>query len=184
MKKFIFVFIFFSIMPIYANYYTGFGAYYHQIQPPNNEMNENFFSLNLQLENRSKCKLWYGLGVNLAQIDRNEDAPANSPFFSNLVQLEPSIRYNLISNNTINYKFVPYLKTSLLFGYLEAEDNLSNISVGGTFSIGLSYGFNLFSQCFMIDLNTGYSGFNTLKRAEDRIFLESFMVGLNLSMKI
>ena len=184
MKKIIFVILFFSVIPAYSNYYTGFGVYYHQIQPPNNEMNTDFFSLNLLLENRSKCKLWYGLGVNLAQIGRNDDASADSPFFNNLVQVEPTIRYNFISNSTVNYQFVPYLKTSLLFGYLDAEDRLSNISVGGTFSLGLSYGFNLFNECFMIDFNTGYSGFNTIKRAEDRIFFESFMVGLNLSMKL
>lgn len=184
MIKIIFVILYFSIIPAYANYYTGFGSYYHQIQPPNIEMNENFFSLNLLLENRSKCKTWYGLGVNLAQIEKNNEAPADSPFFNNLIQVEPAVRYNFISNSTANYKFVPYLKTSLLFGYLDAEDRLGNISVGGTFSLGLSYGFNLFNECFMIDLNTGYSGFNTIERAEDRIFFESFMVGLNLSMKI
>lgn len=185
MKKIFIIFLFLvAFNSMKAKYYAGFGANYHLIQEPNDLLNENFPSLNLHIENRSKCKLWYGLGLNLADIGNNPDAPPDSPFFNYIVQFEPSVRYNFISNSTVNYSFVPYIKTSLLFGFVDAEDRFSDISIGGTLSAGLSYGFNAFDECFMIDLNGGYSGFNTIQRADERIFLESLFIGLNMSVKL
>lgn len=168
----------------YSKYYAGFGGNYNLIQKPNDLINNDFASYNLHLENRSKCKLWYGLALNYSSLSNNIDALPDSPFFNYIAQFEPSIRYNFIANNTVTYSFVPYVKTSLLIGYVDAKDQLSDKSLGGTLSAGLSYGFIAFDECFMIDLNFGYTGFNTLYRSDNRMFLESLNFGLNLSMKI
>lgn len=180
----LFIIISYPSYPSYSKYYAGFGANYNLIQKPNDLINDDFASFNIHLENRSKCKLWYGLALNYSNLNRIDKAPPESPFFNYIAQIEPSIRYNFISNNTITYSLVPYVKTSLLIGLIDAEDELSDKSLGGTLSVGLSYGFVAFDECFMIDLNCGYAGFNTLHRSDNRIFIESLNFGLNLSMKL
>lgn len=185
MKKVLFLLlIFLSFTSIKAKYYTGFGLSYHLIQDPNNQINEDFPALNLHIENRSKCKVWYGLGFNMADIGNVANAPLDSPFFDYYFMLEPSIRYNFIPNNTITYNFVPYVKGSLLLGFLNVEDQLSDRSLGGSLSLGIAKGFNAFGECFMIDLNGGYTGFNTIYREDGRNFFESLNVSLLLSMKL
>jgi hypothetical protein len=180
----IFLLLLLSFSSLKAKYYAGYGIGYNLIQDPNNLINEDFPSLNLHIENRAKCKVWYGLGLNLADIGRNSEAPLESKFFHYYVNLEPSIRYNFIPNNTINYNFIPYVKTSLLIGFIDVEDNLSDRSLGGTLSIGIAKGFNAFDKCFMIDLNGGYSGINTLYRVDGRQFFETLNVNLLLSVKL
>jgi hypothetical protein len=76
------------------------------------------------------------------------------------------------------------VKTSLLIGFIDVEDNLSDRSLGGTLSIGIAKGFNAFDKCFMIDLNGGYSGINTLYRVDGRQFFETLNVNLLLSVKL
>lgn len=167
-----------------TNYYTGFGLGYHRVSKPNNEINANFPSLNLHIDNRTKCKLWYGLGINMAEIAHQNEAPLNSKFFNYYFMLEPNIRYNFISNNTSTYNFVPYVKAALLLGYIDADDTYSDRSLGGSFGLGVAKGFNAFGECFMVDLNAAYSGFNTIYRADGRQFFETFNFNLYLSMKL
>ena len=184
--KFILLLIILCCVSSFAQtkYYTGLGLSYHRVSKPNDAMNANFPSLNLHIDNRTKCKIWYGLGVNMGEIGKQSEAPISSEFFNYFFMLEPNIRYNFISNNTNNYNFVPYVKGALLLGYLDADDNLSDRSLGGSFGVGLAKGFDAFGQCFMIDLNAQYSGFNTIYRVDGRQFFETFNFNLYLSVKL
>lgn len=176
------IFICSLYLPTFASTPYFFGGGYSQefIQGNMSELNENFSSFNLSIENKYYCSIWWGLNIRYAQLEKLAEAPLNQNYYSELFTLEPNIKYNFLNEND-NYSFIPYLKGTLLLGMLDNTDKKLDASVGIGAGLGIAYGFELFNTCMMLDLSANYNSFNALLRANGRNSLNTANINLTFS---
>jgi hypothetical protein len=152
MRKFLLI-VFFSTFAIVlkSQYYVGGGAGYNM--PAGESVNSvnAVPSLDLQFENRSVCWLWFGLHTSYFSTEPPEEYPLALPYYTSILSISPTIRYNPFAMDCSSYKWVPYLKGQINLGIANNTDELDKFGIGTTFGAGLAYSFNLFNQCWMVE---------------------------------
>lgn len=160
--------------------YFGLGPSYMLPQTNFKEVNKETFGLNIQLESRVYCKLWYGLRFDyhtLAKVD--EIVPE---YFEEYILISPQIRYNLFCADNYTNKIIPYLQFLFNISSIEGTDQRDRLGLGLSGGLGLSFGFELFNKCWLFDLNGIYAAPNAITRAEGRQNLQSINISLTLSI--
>jgi hypothetical protein len=144
--------------------------------------NKPSLGFNFQIENRFYCKLWYGLKIDYSNINKKDGLPLNTNYYSEYVLISPQIRYNLTNCDNYNKQGFPYLQTGLTFSSVSDFIKSSKFGLGGYLGAGFDYGFTLWKICWIFDFNASYSSPNFIYKSEERNFIQSINVGLNLSV--
>ena len=83
--------------------YFGFGPSYMLPQTNFKEVNKETFGLNVQLESRVYCKIWYGVRFDyhtLAKVDK-----IVPEYFEEYLMISPQIKYNPFCSNSYIIRF-------------------------------------------------------------------------------
>lgn len=177
---FLFLLLLYSPPLLKSQIYFGLGPTY--MMPQNNfkEVNKESIGLNIQLESRVYCKLWYGLRFDYHSLNKvDRIVPEN---FEEYLIVSPQIRYNLFGADCYTNKIIPYLQFLFNISSIKGTDERDRLGLGASGGLGFSYGFELFSKCWVLDLNGIYAAPNAILRADGRQNLQSINLSLTLSI--
>lgn len=160
--------------------YVGGGVNYLMPDGDFADYNKDALGINLQIEYRQYCKLW--LGLRFGYADLKSLADTTSFYFSNLSELTPQLKYAPFTDNCYDYKFIPYIIGQISISSLTGTDNLSKIGLGAGLGIGAAYNFKLMDRCWMIEINSIYSGPNSILSAEGRTSIGLINSAITLSV--
>jgi len=175
-------FIFLAPNKAFSLFYLGVGGDYIIPIARLSETNKETFGLNIQLESRKYCKLWYGLRFDYFAPDYVETN--FDDWYQEFVLISPKIRYNFLSNDCLDFtgKIAPYLQGMLTISSISGSDQLNLMGLGGGIGAGFAVGFQLFKTCMMLDLSGIYSAPNFLLKADGRPSLELYNLSLTWSV--
>lgn len=173
--------ILFSARPLISANYLGIGAGYLIPQGTFADVNSPSAGFNIHYENRSYCKLWYGLQFDYFDMKENTDKIVLN-YYDNLVMVSPQIRYNLFIENCYDTKFFPYVTAKMHFSSLSNTDKSGRFGIGGGLGAGVNLGFNFLSTCWNLDLGALYSSPDLIYRNEKRDGVSAIIINLNLSV--
>ncbi|MFP4528111.1 MAG: hypothetical protein ACLFQX_06145 [Candidatus Kapaibacterium sp.] len=178
--------VFLFVIPNAASsqYYFGAGPVYLKPLGDMADINKAPIGVNLQIENRGWCRLWYGLRLDYYSFDPADELDPATDYFESALYISPGIRYNFLGSACRSYNWVPYGQALLNISSIGGTDEESRFGLGASAGAGIAYAFTLFDRCWMIDLNALYSAPNAIARAEDRDMIQSLNVGLTLSIRL
>jgi hypothetical protein len=185
MKRIFFFVLIFSLFILsqgFSQIYIGAGPDIIIPVADFDNINKPSAGFNFQIENRFFCKLWYGLKIDYANINKKDGLPLNTNYYDQFVLISPQIRYNLTNCDNYHKQGFPYLQTGLTFSSVSDVIKSSKFGLGGYLGAGFNYGFTLWKICWILDFNASYSSPNFIYRAEERNSIQSINVGLNLSI--
>ncbi len=186
MKKALFVavlLVFLVSSNSYCNIYIGVGANYLFPIGSFKEYNQNSFGIRFELTNRNYCKLWYGFRFDYIPLERNQSAVN---YFERHIDFSGFLKFAPFTSNCYDYKLIPYIEGILNLSSISTNDGFpnagSNMGFGGGLGVGIAFNFKLFQKCWMLDLDGLFFAPNSILRDKNRNNLQSFNVGLTLSM--
>ena len=175
----------------YSQTYFGIGADYLIPYNTFNHTNQQSYGINIQIESRRTCNLWYGIRVDYIPISLRDTLTQQQNYFQKWFSISPEFRWNFC-----NYEFNP-LGKSIYDGtfnpYIQGLINLSTISnTDGATPLGLGFGIGggctantkFWNKCFMFDLNLLYVTPNSIYRDDSRTYIQSILLSLTVSMRI
>jgi hypothetical protein len=169
---------------LYSQYYVGAGATYNVMAGESSDRNLNNIGFRAEFENRQTCWLWFGIHGEYLSLNPPDDYPLSEPYYNSLTVISPTIRFNPFNLDCKSYDFTPYIKGQLNIGVADNSDELSKIGLGTTFGIGSTYSFNLFQQCWMIDVSADWESPNNISLADGRLPVFYYQLGATLSWRI
>ncbi|MBX3044304.1 MAG: outer membrane beta-barrel protein [Candidatus Kapabacteria bacterium] len=167
-----------------AQIYGGLGVGYVQPFSDFEEINKPAMSYIVNLENRYYCKLWYGVKFEYSEFDPQDGLNPDAAVYTNMLNITPQVRYNFLGLNCYDNVAFPYLQLGLTLSSAGNTDNTSRFGLGALGGGGVSYGFNLFRTCFLIDLNASYNMPNIILKDEERIDIQYLHLNLILNVKL
>lgn len=167
-----------------AQIYGGFGGGYIQPFSDFEAINKSTNSYLLNLENRHYCKLWYGVRFEYSEFDPVDNLDPIIPHYQNILNITPNVRYNFLGINCYDNVVFPYLQLGLVFSSASSTDNSSKLGIGAVGGGGVSYGFNLFKTCFILDANAAYNVPNIILKDDVRTEIQYLHINLTLNMKL
>lgn len=165
---------------IYGGLGTGYIAPFSKFE----ESNKSSSSYIINLENRYYCNIWYGLKIEYSEFQSSDNLPSTSPYYENMVNFMPQVRYNFLGLNCYDNSVFPYLQLGLSINSIGRTDNSSRLGLGFSGGGGVSYGFNAFSTCFILDGNVSYNMPNIIVRDELRDEIQFMHINLTLNVKL
>lgn len=183
-KYVIFTFLILSSIA-YSNIYVGAGFSYLLPTSVMQDYNQDGIGLKLELSNKTYCKLWYGVRLDYLSLNK-----ANDPirYYDRAISLNTFLKYAPFTDDCYDNKVIPYLQGMIGFSSITPNEtftnNGSNLALGGGLGLGLAYNFKLFKKCWMIEIDGLFYAPNSIERAKQRDNLQSFTVGLTLSMSL
>lgn len=177
---------FFFLLFLYAppeldsQIYFGLGPSYLMPQTNFKDANKESFGLNVQLESRVFCKLWYGLRFDYHSLTKVDEIVPE--YFEEYILISPQVRYNFFGADCYTSKVIPYLQFLFNISSIKGTDERDRLGLGLSGGLGLSVGFELCTKCWLLDLNGNYAAPNAILRADGRQNLQSINISLTLSI--
>jgi len=186
MKLLIILFGLFIIMNqnLQSQLYGGLGAGYIQPFGEFDEINKSALSYSVNLENRYYCRLWYGVRLDYSEFEAKDGLDSTIPHYNNILNITPQFRYNFLGLNCYDDVVFPYLQLGMIISSAGSSNNSSRLGLGALGGGGLSYGFNIFKTCFLVDLNASYSMPNILIKDNTRKEIHYLHLNLILNVKL
>lgn len=184
-KTFFLISIFlFSFLTAKSQMYVGAGLGINEPLSDYKEINKSSVFYILNLENRYYCKLWYGLKIEYSEPEKTADLDTLTPFYRNITNITPNIRYNFLGLNCYENSLFPYLQAGLTISSIGKSDNSSRLGLGFLAGTGINYGFILFKRCFILDANISYNSPNIILRDDLRENIVYIHANLVLNIKL
>jgi hypothetical protein len=168
--------------------YVGIGGDYAVPLGNFSNTNTSSFGVNLQLEFRQICELWYGIRFDYIPFQKQDTA---FNYFKDAFYFSPNIKFNILGSmlhkgglGDYNYKFLPYIEALLTLSAIGGTDEENRLGLGAGLGAGFVYNFYLFGRCASIDLNAIYSSPNFILKSDKRKSLENLIISLSLSICI
>lgn len=144
---------------------------------------ENSPGVNIEIIGKRYCKLWYGLRFDYIQLQQKSNSEGLE--FTDNYSLSPVVKFAPFTSDCYDNKLIPYLTGMLNIGMIEGNDDVeTGMGLGVTGGIGLAYNFKLFGRCMMLEAEGNYACPNAILRDKKRNTMQSFNVGLNLSVAL
>ncbi len=191
MKKLVFIALatFLNINLSYGQLYLGGGPSYFIPSGPLAQTSDNQLGLNVQLENRYYCNLWWGIRVEYFDFDRKLE-PFDRPYIEDYLTISPNVKVNfsktsIIGDNTCNGKLIPYINFGLIASISSTNQTQTDKFGLGLFSgLGVSYGFTIAKMCTSLDVYGSFISSNLIYRDEARSEANGLILGLILSVRL
>jgi|DewCreStandDraft_4_1066084.scaffolds.fasta_scaffold00109_76 hypothetical protein len=192
-KKILFpliIILYFSIPRISISQfaYIGIGGDYGLPLGDFSGMNKSSFGVNLQLEFRQICELWYGARFDYIPYQQQDTA---TNYFKDAFYFSPNIKFNILGSllhkggiGEYSNRFLPYLEALLTLSAIGGTDEENRLGLGAGLGAGIVYNFHLFRRCASLDLNAIYSSPNFILKSEKRKSLQNVIISLSLSICI
>jgi hypothetical protein len=180
----LFLFTTLTNIPAFSQFYAGAGAGFAMPFGKFEETNKSATTYLINLENRYYCKFWYGLKIEYSSFDSTSNLPATTPFYKDMVNITPQIRYNFLGLNCYQDAAFPYLQLGLSISSIGRSDNSGRLGLGGLVGGGFSYGFTVFNTCMMLDANASYNMPNIILKDSARANIEFLHLNLTLNVKL
>ena len=168
----------------YSQVYGGIGLDMALPMGKFKDVNQQSFGLNLQMESRAHCKVWWGLRVDFLSFQKKDGLDINLDYYENAILISPKFRYCPFIEDCYNTKLIPYLQAMFTISSIGDTKGDPRLGLGGAAGLGVALGFDLFEKCWMLDLGGLYSAPNFIERTEKRPSLEMILVSLTLSMQL
>lgn len=168
----------------YSQIYAGLGGGFLQPFGKFEETNKSAPSYIVNLENRYYCKLWYGVKFEYSDLKPVDGLDAATPYYNNILNISPQIRYNFLGLNCYDNVAFPYLQLGLTISSAGRSDNTARLGLGALGGGGVSYGFSLFDACFLLDANASYNLPNVILKNDKRDNIEYLHINLILNVKL
>lgn len=145
--------------------------------------NQDGLGFRLELSDRTYCKLWYGV-----RLDYISTTKSSNPikYYERVISVHSFIKYAPFVSDCFDNKLVPFVQGTFGFSSINPSEhflkNGSNLALGYGLGGGLAYNFKLFKKCWMLEFDGLYYAPNSIERASERDNLQSFNVGLTLSL--
>jgi hypothetical protein len=172
--------------PAFSQWWVGAGTSYPIALDTLAALNQEKMGINIQLENRGWCALWYGVRVDYNPLDTLKYLPDTLNYYTSIFNISPSVRYNVMDlfKDCNEYDIVPYVQMLLDFSYIRGTDNNTDFGIGMSGGLGCAYTWSMLSKCWMIDLNLLYRAPNTFVRDSQRPPLHTVNISCSLSMRL
>ena len=164
--------------------YAGLGAGLIQPFSDFEEINKSTMSYIINLENRYYCRLWYGVKFEYSEFDPADGLDTETPHYTNMLNITPQVRYNFLGLNCYDNVAFPYLQLGLMISSAGSTDNSSRLGLGALGGGGVSYGFNMFKTCFLLDANASYNLPNIILKDDVRTDIQYLHLNLTLNVKL
>lgn len=168
----------------FSQIYGGIGAGYIQPFSAFEESNNAAMSYIVNIENRYYCRLWYGLKFEYSEFEPADAIEAGQPYYENMLNFTPQIRYNFLGLDCYDNVAFPYLQLGMTISSAGRTDNSSRLGLGFVGGGGVSYGFNLFKTCFILDANASYNMPNYFLKDELREDIQYLHLNLTINVKL
>ncbi|MFP4369700.1 MAG: hypothetical protein ACLFR2_08980, partial [Candidatus Kapaibacterium sp.] len=114
-----------------AQLWMGAGAGTPLVMTPSYQLKESGRNINIQLESRKYCNLWYGLRIDHFEYEKQEDYPLAT--YTDGIFLQPEFRYIFIPTDCHNYRIAPWVQLMMIFSSIDADNDtaLGGIGAGG-----------------------------------------------------
>lgn len=169
---------------LFAQIYGGIGAGYIQPFSDFELINKSSISYIANIENRYYCKLWYGVKFEYSEFDPADALSPDLPYYNNILNISPQIRYNFLGLNCYDNVVFPYLQLGLTISSAGMTDNSSRLGLGALGGGGVSYGFSLFNTCLLLDANASYNMPNIILKDDLRTEIQYLHINLILNVKL
>lgn len=167
----------------YSKVYLGIGANYMLPVGVMQNYNQDGVGGKLELTNKTFCKLWYGIRFDYLSLTKSND-PIR--YYEKAISLNTFVKYAPFTDDCYDNKIIPFVQGLIGFSSISPGeyllDNGSNLGIGYGLGGGIAYNFKIFHKCWMIELDGLFYAPNSIERARQRDALQSFNVGLTLSM--
>lgn len=168
--------------------YVGIGADYDMPFGDFTQTNTSSFGVNLQLEFRQICELWYGLRFDYLFLNKQDTA---FNYFTEAFYFSPNIKFNILGGTlhkggigAYDNTLLPYLQALLTLSAIGGTDEENRLGLGAGLGAGVVYNFHLFKRCASLDLNAIYSSPNFILKSDKRKSLQNLIISLTLSICI
>lgn len=167
---------------LFGQLYVGAGPEYIIPQDQLSKVNQESFAVNLHIESRMYCNLWFGMRFDYLFLEKADNLLEETNYFEDAFLISPEIRWSFLGKDCYTGKFLPYIQGMCTISSIGGTDNLSRLGFGMGGGGGVALGFQLFELCWMADLNAIYAAPNAIARADGRHNLQSINLSLNLSV--
>jgi hypothetical protein len=187
MIKRILFFMFLGCMIITSNAYskTFIGAGPNFLVPIGvlNFGNDKSFGVNLQVESRNYCTLWYGIRFDYYSLAKKNDIFYETKYYKDAFMFSPEVRYLFLGSDFYNGKILPYIQGMLHISSIGGSDEKSRLGLGAALGGGVAFGTTLFGNpCWLFDFNAVYSSPNCIYRDTGRPTLISINASFTISV--
>lgn len=168
----------------FAQTYLRGGANY--LLPTNklSEINQPAIGYSFEIKNCRYCNLWYGFHFSTYAMKKTDNILLMETYYNRITLFEPSLRYNFISNLDHQWrnKFIPYVEVTGIISSMDKTDNENKLGLGYSLGAGLTYSFNLFKNCWHLDLRGAWVNPNPIVFAKTRQSIQYFDFKLNIGV--
>lgn len=191
MKKLLLVVLltFLTIASSYGQLYFGAGPSYFMPAGPLMQASDNQLGVNIQLENRYYCNLWWGVRVEYFDFDKKPEL-FDTPYIQDYLTISTNVKINfsgtsIIGDNTCNGKFIPYINLGFIAGITSTnQPQTDKFGIGVLGGLGVSYGFTIANICTSLDIYGSFNSSNLIYRDDPRSELNGLIIGLTLSVRL
>lgn len=192
-KKILFLLIIVLLISIpkhsYSQFaYVGIGGDFAMPLGDFSQTNTNSLGVNLQLEFRQICELWYGLRFDYLFL-KKQDTAFN--YFTEAFYFSPNIKFNILGGSlhkgrigAYDNTLLPYIQALLTLSAIGGTDEENRLGLGAGLGAGIVYNFHLFKRCASVDLNAIYSSPNFILKSDKRKSLQNLIISITLSICI
>lgn len=161
--------------------FVGLGPSYSIMTGRMSDLNKNALGLNLFIENRRFCNLWYGAKIDYFSLTKKDSVP-DTTYFKSIFTISPEFKYVFNNSDCDKKKLVYYLQGVLNISAIKGADNKGLLGLGGSAGAGASYPFILWDRCWSVELSALYCAPNAFVRASGRQNVQFIDLSLSLSV--
>lgn len=150
------------------------------------EINKPAVGYSLEIQNCMLCRLWYGFRISSYSMTKADEILLSETYYNKILLLEPSIRYNFISNISQSWKrkLIPYVELTGIISSMDKTDNEEKLGLGYSIGLGSSLSFQWIKKCWSIDLRGAWVNPNPLVFAETRQSIQYVDIKLNVGVSL
>lgn len=138
--------------------------------------------ITILLESRRFCNLWMGLRADYFFLDSLDGA---ENYYEQAFYFSPELRYVFTSGDICTAGSIqPYIQAMLTVSAIGGTDRKNRLGMGLGAGAGIAMPFVWLKHCWAVDINALYLAPNFIFKDDERPALNSFTIGLGISVSL